>query len=173
MDFGGHLPSFRNWLYAPNKVGDLRTGALYPYLKSKPVYLCPTDMNDLASKKKIIVPPGNGFGGATAKRDYSYAMNCGLCHVDDVARFKSPAETMIYMEALMANNDYTGQAGPTFGDHTLSTRHNGRGFYLMGDTHIEKMGTKQSVAIEKRKRFWFPTDDTTGVGGMQMATGLQ
>jgi prepilin-type processing-associated H-X9-DG protein len=100
-------------------------------------------------------------------------MNCGLCHVSDISGFIAPTATMMYMEAQMATNDYSGQAGPTFGDHTLSLRHNGRGHYLMADLHIEKMRQKQSVEVEKLKRFWFPTDDTTGPNGMQMGAGLK
>ena len=174
FDFGGHLPYFRSWLYTGTKPGDLTTGELYPYMKSKAAYLCPTDQNELASHKKIVVPPNTGFGGAIkAKRDYSYCMNCGLCHVDDISKFKAPTETMIYMEALLSTNDYSGQAGPSFGDHTLALRHNGKGFYLMGDSHIEKMAQKQSLAIEKKKRFWFPTDDTTAANGMPLGNGLE
>src|SRR5881394_4439844 len=51
LDQNGHLPWFRNWLYT--KPGDLTTGRLYPYLKSKPVYLCPTDKLTFGDK-----PPG-------------------------------------------------------------------------------------------------------------------
>src|SRR5262245_41026556 len=50
LDQNGHLPWFRNWLYT--KVGDLTSGRLYPYLNSKPVYLCPTDKLRLASKAR-------------------------------------------------------------------------------------------------------------------------
>jgi prepilin-type N-terminal cleavage/methylation domain-containing protein/prepilin-type processing-associated H-X9-DG protein len=170
LDNRGTLPSFRNWLYV--RIGDLSTGTLYPYLKTRPVYLCPTDQNEIASKKRIIAPD-SGFGNAHAKRDYSYAMNCGLCHVTDLAQFMAPTDTMMYMEAVMATNDYSGQAGPNFGDHTLSLRHNNRGNYLMADLHIEKMRKQQSIDIEKKKRFWFPNDDTTGPNGMQFGTGLQ
>src|SRR6476659_3692971 len=41
LDENGRYPWFLNWLYT--KPGDLTTGRLYPYLQSKPVYLCPTD----------------------------------------------------------------------------------------------------------------------------------
>ncbi len=170
MDFAGHMPSFRNWLY--QKVGNLTTGTLYPYLKSKAVYLCPTDQLEMAEHKKIIVPPGNNFGSTVSKRDYSYAMNCGLCHVNDTTHFISPVDTMVYMEALMATNDYSGQAGPAFGDHSLALRHNVRGHYLMADQHVIRMNKDQSLAIEKKKRFWFPTDDTSAANGMNIGAGL-
>lgn len=170
LDNLGHLPSFRTWLY--KKVGDSSTGALYPYLKTKSVYICPTDQLDLARRKKIVVPAGNNFGSTVGKRDYSYAMNCGLCHVSDTTLFISPTDTMMYMEALMSTNDYSGQAGPAFGDHTLALRHNNKGHYLMSDQHVVRMNKDQSLAIEKKKRFWFPTDDTTAANGMNIGSGL-
>lgn len=170
MDFGGHMPSFREWLY--HKVGDLTTGTLYPYVKSKAVYSCPTDALEIAERKKFVIPQGNNFGNTVGKRDYSYAMNCGLCHVNDTTRFISPADTMVYMEALLATNDYSGQAGPAFGDHTLSLRHNVRGHYLMADQHVIRVNKLQSLTLEKKKRFWFPTDDTTAANGMNIGAGL-
>ena len=44
-DHNDHFPSFRDWL--ADRVGDLTTGQLYPYLESKPVYQCPTDKIEL------------------------------------------------------------------------------------------------------------------------------
>jgi len=172
-DHRGHLPSFRDWLYV--RLGDLSTGKLYPYLKSRSTYQCPTDRAELRSGKRqptVPSPPGPG-GNRNAKRDYSYAMNCGLCHGEDMGKFIAPSQTMLYMEAWMGPQDYSGQAGPTLGARTLSTRHNKRGHYVMTDGHVERMNEKQSIAAERLKRFWFPTDLTTGPGGMDMARGLQ
>jgi prepilin-type N-terminal cleavage/methylation domain-containing protein len=173
-DFNGKFPTFQNWLYSNNKVGALTTGTVYPYLKNKAVYLCPTDDIEMRSHKHIVVPPVQGGPAqAQGKRDYSYAMNCGLCHLREFASFRTPARTMMYMEALMATNDYSGQCGPNFGDHTLSLRHNGRGFYLYGDTHVESANQPQSVFAEKYKRFWFPDDDTTAANGVNIGQGLE
>ena len=171
-DNSGRLPSFRNWLCT--KTGDLTTGKLYPFIGEKKVYQCPTDAAEIASRRKIAVSTSFGpMGGKIAKRDYSYAMNCGLCHEEETSTFQAPAQTMLLMEATLATNDYSGQAGPTFGSRTLSTRHNQRGHYLMTDGHVERMNHKQSVEVEKLKRFWFPTDNTSGPGGMNMASGLK
>ncbi len=170
-DYRGRLPSFRNWLCI--KTGDLTTGKLYPFVGARKAYLCPTDANELASNKRITVPTTGGPQGRSGKRDYSYAMNCCLCHEEETSTFIAPTQTMLFMEALMSKTDYSGQAGPTFGSHTLTTRHNRRGHYVMTDGHVERMDSKQSVAAEKRKRFWFPTDDTRGPGGNNLATGLQ
>ena len=100
-------------------------------------------------------------------------MNCGLCHEEETSTFKAPAETMFLMEAVMAKDDYSGQAGPTFGSHTLTIRHNKRGHYVMSDGHVERMNQAHSIAAEKKKRFWFPTDNTMGPGGINMGAGLQ
>ncbi len=43
----------------------------------------------------------------------------------------------------------------------------------MGDLHVEKVRRRNSIATEKLKCFWFPTDDTSGANGMQFGTGLQ
>ncbi|HAB17557.1 MAG TPA: type II secretion system protein [Verrucomicrobiota bacterium] len=170
-DYRGRLPSFRNWLCV--KTGDLTTGKLYPLVGTKKVYLCPTDQAEMASRKRMVVPNPGGPMGRTARRDFSYAMNCCLCHEEETSTFFAPAQTMLFMEALMATNDYSGQAGPTFGSRTLTTRHNKRGHYAMTDGHVERMNHAQSVAAEKKKRFWFPTDNTKGPGGQNMAAGLQ
>ena len=67
LDQNGHLPWFRNWLYT--KPGDLTTGRLYPYLKSKPVYLCPTDKLALSEKSRpgLTLPPNSPFGSVGRK----------------------------------------------------------------------------------------------------------
>ena len=170
-DNRGRLPSFRNWLSV--KVGDLTTGKLFPFVGDKKVYLCPTDQSEIASRKRVVVPNSGGPGGRIARRDYSFAMNCGLCHEEETTTFLAPDKTMLFMEAVMATNDYSGQVGPTFGSRTLTTRHNKRGNYAMTDGHVERMNHAQRVAAEKKKRFWFPTDNTKGPGGMNMAGGLQ
>ena len=165
LDFNGHLPSFRNWLYT--KPGDLTTGRLYPFLNSKAVYLCPTDKVLLSSRsrRKTVPPTPSGFGARNGQRDYSYAMNCGICHATDLANFISPTKTLLYMEANLATNDYSGIVGPGFASHALAFLHGSTGTLIMGDLHVEKMKKEQCDRAEKTKRFWFPTDDTSGPGG--------
>ena len=170
LDSSGNLPSFRNWLHT--RTGDLTSGKLYPYLKSKAVYLCPTDRMEMAGQGRPLgatPPPAapTGFAARYAPRDYSYAMNCCICHATDVAAFLEPARTLVYMEANMTANDYTGQVGPVMVSQTLSYRHNFRGHLVMGDLRIETMNEKQFDAVVRTKRFWFPTDDTSGPGGMR------
>src|SRR6267142_959272 len=157
-DNKGQFPYFRDWLYT--RTGDLTSGKLYPYLTSKAVYMCPTDKMDLASNRRMpaVTPPGGGlFTGTHAPRDYSYAMNCGLCHESDPAKFISATRTLLFMEANLATNDYSGQVGPTIATRTLSVRHNSRGYLVFSDLHLEKVKVAAADQMEKSKRFWFPT----------------
>lgn len=171
LDYNGHLPSFRNWLYT--KAGDLTTGKLYPYVNAKGTYMCPTDRIEISSRRRPASAPTGGFGSVNKPRDYSYAMNCGICHATDLSKFIEPPKTLLYMEANLATNDYSGQVGPSFASHSLSMRHNQRGHLVMGDLHVEKLNKQTYTAAERTKRFWFPTDDTSGPGGMPIASGLR
>ena len=172
LDFNGHLPSFRDWLYT--KQGDLTSGRLYPYVNSKPVYLCPTDKIELSSRRRQIPPPSTGgFGSVSRPRDFSYPMNCGICHATDLSTFLEPTKTLLYLEAYLATNDYTGIVGPSFDVRSIALRHGNRGHVILADNHIVKIDKKIYDEAAKTKRFWFPTDDTTGPGGMQMGNGLR
>ncbi|PYK60417.1 MAG: hypothetical protein DME21_11595 [Verrucomicrobia bacterium] len=169
LDARGELPSFRDWLYT--RPGDLTSGRLYPYLKSKPLYLCPADKLQLASKQQPTSPattpsPPGGFARLNHFRDYSYAMNCEICHATDLASFLDPSKTLLFMEGNLTTNDYTGMVGPAFVSQGLAFRHKNRGHLVMGDLHVETMSKKQYDKVQKTKRFWFPTDNTTGPGGM-------
>ena len=172
LDNKGRLPYFLDWLYTT--PGDLTTGRLYPYLKSKSVYLCPTDKIALDSKARMPAAPGNPVfgGGGNRVRDYSYGMNCGLCHEGDPSKFIAPARTLFLMEPDLARTDYSGQVGPAIATEALATRHNKRGHLLFSDLHVQRVNVSTAQALEKSKIFWFPTRDMTGVGGMSFGQGL-
>jgi len=170
LDWKNNFPSFRNWLFT--KPGDLTSGKLYPYLTSKPIYLCPTDKLELASRSRPKNSvPAPSFGNSSKRRDYSYAMNCGICHATDSSAFVEPSRTLLFMEATLATNDYTGLVGPALVSHALSFRHAARGHLVTADLHVDTMDKKSFDRVQKLKRFWFPTDDTRGPGGM-MFPGL-
>ena len=171
LDNKGRFPFFLDWL--ATKPGDLTSGQLYPYLKARQVYFCPTDKMLLASGTHLPATPNAPiFGNKISPRDYSYAMNCGLCHESDTSKFVAPARTLLFMEADLARNDYSGQVGPAIATRALSTRHNRRGHLLFSDLHLQSLNAKSADALEKSKRFWFPTSDTSGPGGMGMGLGL-
>lgn len=163
-DHDDHFPSFRSWLY--KKVGDLTTGTLYPYLNAKATYLCPTDRLTLGSKNQAVpTQSGGGFGRINHPRDYSYGMNCGICHDTKVTAYVEPAKTLLYMEGNMPKNDYSGQVGPSRGNSGLVYRHNDRGHLMMTDLHLERFQEEQYEIAAKTRRFWLPTDE--GFKGVQ------
>jgi type II secretory pathway pseudopilin PulG len=173
MDQKGLYPSFLNWLDVT--PGDLTTGRLFPYLgKNKLVYLCPTDAIQIATRTVPNQEPSQQapFGSANYPRNYSYAMNCGICHVSDVAAMPSPAKTLLFMEAELATNDYSGEVGPAVETHALAVRHNGRGHNLQADLHVETLNAAASTQLEKSKTFWFPTSDMRGPNGMNFNLNL-
>src|SRR5205807_5961369 len=170
LDNKGRMPNFRDWLYTT--VGNLTTGKLYPYLTSKPVYLCPTDKLIMDLRRGTAVTPGTGgMFSVPSPRDYSYAINCGLCHESDSSKFLAPSRTLLFMEANLATNDYSGQVGPTLGTRAISTRHRNRGFLAFSDLHLEKVNAAKADLLERSQRFWFPTRDMTGPGGQHMGGG--
>ncbi len=171
MDNKGQLPYFLDWLFT--KPGDLTTGRLYPYLKSRSVYLCPTDKIALDSKARMPTAPANPvFGNSTRVRDYSYGMNCCLCHQSDPSKFIAPTRTLYMMEPDFARDDYSGQVGPAIATEALAARHNNRGHLIFSDLHSERVNVKTAQKLEKSRLFWFPTQDMTGVDGMTFGAGL-
>lgn len=157
-DHDDAYPSFRNWLYT--KVGDVSTGKLFPYLESKPAYLCPTDRIELGFKGRPRQEgqTTSGFGNRNFKRDYSYGMNCGICHTTKISAFVAPSKTMLYMEGTLGPNDYSGQVGPALASTSLAFRHNTRGQMAMSDLHVEKMLKRGYDEVANTKRFWLPSD---------------
>ena len=149
LDNRGNLPFFLDWLHVMSN--DPATGKLYPYARSKAVYLCPTDKLTLAPRPPVTHP----------NREYSYAMNCVLCHETDATKFAAPTRTFLFMEPNLAPDDYFGVVGPMpfMGSsvHAVSGRHNGRGHLVFSDFHLEKVNAKTAANLERSKRFWLPT----------------
>jgi prepilin-type N-terminal cleavage/methylation domain-containing protein len=174
LDQNGRFPHFQTWLHT--KPADLTSGKLFPYMGARESYLCPTDKRELGMKTKPAWAAANAATFTRAmngKRDYSYAISCGMCHTVDTAQFKNPNKTMLFMEAYLAKDDYSGQVGPTFASHSIALRHGGKGHLIMADNHLERLKQKQADILEKTKIFWFPTDDTRGPNGMNFGLNLQ
>jgi prepilin-type N-terminal cleavage/methylation domain-containing protein len=171
LDNKGRFPYFLDWL--ATVPGELTSGELYAYLKSREVYECPTDRLALGSNRRLPAAPSAPiFGNRIHLRDYSYAMNCGLCHESDASKFIAPSRTLLFMEPDLARDDYSGQVGPSIATRAISTRHNNRGHLVYSDLHFEALSSKKADVLEKSTRFWFPTTDSSGPGGMAMANGL-
>ncbi len=163
LDYKGNLPSFLNWLTVDVSIpripgttpGDITAGKLFAYLKSKPVYLCPTDKFTLNAR---TLPSGRPYPPGTL-REYSYAMNCVLCHDTDTSKYIAPTKTLLFMEANLAPNDLTGMVGPVpvlGSTNGMSPRHNGAGYMLFCDFHVEKVKAAAAKRLERSKRFWLP-----------------
>lgn len=163
-DFNGRLPAFREWLCRRN--GDLTSGRLYPYLGARGSYLCPTDRMELGrSRGRLPAGARQPLGNHVARRDYSYAMNCAICHSTDVAQWRQPAGTVLYLEAVLAPMDYSGVAGPgTMASSSLATRHNLRGQVVFGDLHQERLKRSEFDRAARDPYFWFPTEERRGPG---------
>ena len=167
LDNKGSLPFFLNWLHSYPGSEDLGTGQLYPYLKSRQVYLCPTDqralgINPIASPR----PPAS-------IRQCSYGMNCVLCHDMDASKwladpstYAAPPRTLLFMEAAMARDDLSGMVGPVpwagTSTNALSTRHNGTGHLMFCDFHVERVKAATAKKLEKSKLFWLPAPAEPG-----------
>ncbi len=149
LDNRGNLPDFLHWLHATGN--DLTSGKLYPYLKSQPVYVCPSDQ--VARQAK----PGN------TSRAFSYAMNCVMCHDNDTAKFATPSQTMLFMEPNLGVNDLSGLVGPVVWMGTtnaMSSRHNDAGHLVFCDFHVERVKSIVAKRLEHTKRFWLPAMTT-------------
>ena len=168
------LPDFLEWLGAtpgtgsplpPGNTGNLNlaTGKLYPYLKNPLVYLCPTD------KLTLLAKP------AASNRDFSYAMNCVLCHDNNTANFVAPARTLLFTEAQMDLTDSYGLIGPEdymniylMDTTNIALRHNGCGNIAYCDFHVDSVNARVFKRLKLSKRFWLaaPSSDPETVGVM-------
>jgi prepilin-type N-terminal cleavage/methylation domain-containing protein len=164
----GRSPSMLNWLYAPNAVTpDVSTGLLYSYVRSKTVYLCPTDKAQLDASAK------------PQTRAHSYVLNCVMCHAKDTFKCWAPSRTIFFLEAanikMGSPFNTSGVVSPPTGPlgrfafgatGDLAVRHNQRGHLLMADIHVEKMKKKQfDQTSQSDERFWYPNDKITVGGG--------
>ena len=154
------FPSMVEWLYAKGQPGVVSSGQIYPYLKSKAVYLCPTDV-----PRATNTAPW--FPGSVAY-DHSYTMNCRMCHARDVTKCLAPAKTVYFVEATNLALSFFGSSiappGDTFGPFSISSsqltfRHRARLHAQMVDTHVERLKVKQIGPVTD-KRLWLPNDDT-------------
>jgi prepilin-type N-terminal cleavage/methylation domain-containing protein len=148
----GRLPSILEWLYArTNKIGgsDLTAGQLYPYLKSKDIYRCPSE--PVASSPTTAV-------------DHSYQMQCMMCHAHDGSVCLAPSRTVYFLEVTNAGRTFLEGMASIPLPPKLAFRHNRREHFLMVDTHVERFTRLQYNSASVDKRFWYPTDKTDRSG---------
>ncbi|HTG43688.1 MAG TPA: type II secretion system protein [Verrucomicrobiae bacterium] len=165
-DNKGNLPAFLRWLHGTPASTDPKTGRLFPYLKTKGVYMCPTDKFELASRRSATGTPLN-INFKQPKREYSYAMNCSICHATALSGFKEPAATVVFLEAVLGPTDFSGQIGPSTGNNVLAFRHRKKGNLIMGDMSVRSMDKKSFDKASRLTRFWNPNDNPgQGMGAL-------
>jgi prepilin-type N-terminal cleavage/methylation domain-containing protein/prepilin-type processing-associated H-X9-DG protein len=157
----GRLPSFLEWLYgaAPGAEGDLATGQLYPYLKSKTVYLCPTQPANASNPIWVRGPP-------QFQADHSYAMNCMTCHAHDITACISPTRTVYLVEELNLPPIRVYGIAPPTGyvpnwhgpEMPMAFPHRGRANLLKMDGHVVRLAQADFQAAAAAKEFWYPND---------------
>ena len=152
----GRFPSMLNWLYPyqyPRPVStdatNLTKGQLFPYMKSKDVYLCPSE---------------TGSNRLTGPIDHSYEMQCMMCHAHDAFACYAPSRTVYFLEVTNLSRGFTYGIANVPNPPGLAFRHNQREPFLFADTHIERFNRKQYTAAVLDKQFWYPTADTSRVG---------
>ena len=163
----GRYPTILDWLYDRPADGDLTTGELYPYLRSKTVYLCPT-------QARKVTNPIWAQGQLELHPDHSYAMNCMMCHAHDATTCFAPAKTLFFAEEANLPNDRWGSlAEPVpiqfWTNAPVSAPafpHAGRAHLLMADTHVVRLTQKQLQTVTNAPLFWFPTGDDDRSGGL-------
>ncbi len=113
----------------PNgNAANLEAGALFPYVKSTAVYVCPSNQD--GEVKKL-----------------TYSMNCALTALS-TSRIRSPGDIVLLVDEEKANDGYffavnDGPAGSSAGGTTsnstdaLTIRHNGGGNLLFADGHVK------------------------------------
>ena len=165
LDNKSKLPDFLVWLHALQ--GDVTSGTLYPYLKSKEIFFCPTDRLTF----RPVTTTTTSF--TNPNRGSSYTMNCILCHDNDTSTFTSPARTMVFMEPNLKTNETSGLTGPVFwigsSDNAISGRHNGSGYIVFADFHAQRVKTAVAKRLERSRSFWLPapTSDPMTLGFLQ------
>jgi prepilin-type N-terminal cleavage/methylation domain-containing protein/prepilin-type processing-associated H-X9-DG protein len=161
----GRFPSMLEWVYATNGIGrSVTTGSLFPYVKSKAVYLCPTDKAQL-DRSGVPNP-------ALVTRGHSYTMNCMMCHAHVDTKFTAISKTVFFLEATNLSNmasSLDGMFDPPPPGYAapfplIGLRHNKRGNLLFADIHVERMNEKKYKAAQSDKQFWYP-NELTGRGG--------
>ena len=164
----GRLPSMLDWLYPRRTLsnGDLTKGQLFPYLKSKDIYRCPSELAAPSPPSPPMLPPPPlpTLPLPTTGIDHSYQMQCMICHAHDATVCLAPSRTVYFLEATNAGRTFSDGIASVPSPPKLAFRHDRREHFLMMDTHIERFKREQYNGAPADKRFWYPTDLTDRSG---------
>ena len=96
---------------------DIKDGALYPYIKSEQVYVCPSNRN-------------------AGQSGLSYSMNCTLAAQAEFA-VQSPTEVILLVDEAYPSDGFFWAANDTSASDQLTQVHNGGGNLLYADGHVK------------------------------------
>lgn len=141
------FPTFLEWLYArtpganDDPTNDLTSGQLYPYLKSRQIYVCPS------AKPRPTPPKASKKDPPLAGSEHSYTMNCFMCHAHDIAACIAPADTMFFLEQSLTYPGPRGGIADTGSPSAVRAwtefNHKLRSHLLMVDGHVESLDVKK------------------------------
>ena len=96
---------------------DIKDGAIYPYIKSEQIYVCPSNRN----------------GGQSG---LSYSMNCALAAKAEFS-VQSPTEIVLLVDEAYPSDGFFWADSDTSASDQLTQVHNGGGNLLYADGHVK------------------------------------
>ena len=130
------------WVYytvfnGPPYSFDVTQGSLYPYVKSKAVYICPDDTEGQAS--------GDSYSMNSCAVGPIVPSVGGLCPGKSLVAFDSPANWMLLGEeaSYTPETDSTNDAYFVYGSDVFSVRHTSGSDVLFVDGHVKYYRTEQ------------------------------
>ena len=108
---------------ATGRSADVENGALFPYVKSTAIYICPSDRDGEV-------------------KHLSYTMNCALASLS-ASRIRSPGDIVLLVDEGFATDGFfwavntTAVTGLGTSTDRLAKRHNGGGNMLFADGHVK------------------------------------
>jgi prepilin-type N-terminal cleavage/methylation domain-containing protein len=144
------------WIYSKDHfVIDVTQGSIFPYVKAKGAYLCPSDGDEKGQEDK------------NSPTFLSYSMNQNLMNTGGVgdagpmteSEVPEPSDTILLLEE---SNKSVGGGGlndgcyyPANSNDFVAERHNKGGMFVMGDTHAK----------------WYLANDTLNKVGNKIVKG--
>ena len=114
--------------YNTGKQADVTQGALFPYVKSTAVYICPSNRD---GKDKRL----------------TYSMNCAVSGLSS-SRITSPGDIVLLVDEQYATDGYFWANNDVKSTDKLTQQHNGGGNLLFADGHT-KFFTFDSLVLDK------------------------
>jgi prepilin-type N-terminal cleavage/methylation domain-containing protein/prepilin-type processing-associated H-X9-DG protein len=128
---GGAIAEVTGTTHGPTGLtAAVENGAIYPYVKSAQIYLCPSNSD---GKVKRL----------------SYSMNCAIAGINDAA-IQEPTSIVLLVDEDKANDGFLYAANSNTSTDELTQLHNGGGNLLMADGHVKFYGIGQFPLVSTK-----------------------